>query len=341
MVTDLEAKRIREQQQERDRKREQRENPPEVFKPSENKPRGGSGELTVDKSEAGTGVALPNGQQLFFRDPTEANVFINRQAQKAQLPGGAVSQGAVTEEQQRVAGELEAVQPFVEARRPTLEEGQIDIAEPTGIGGTLSKAPAVGFVFPVVQEILANLGRTQEFLTTNKEDIDTPIQDPQTAREVALREIQQREIAKGITAGEAFGALVESIPVVGSLAGSYATGLIEDPKGNVNTLVTEIASERERASVIAEKIGSRVIPQQDGIDMINEIEENIARAEGRIKLLAQGSAALRADADSLNKIEEQILRSKERVFIAKQIAVAAVAKPLTDSELLLALNDIS
>ena len=43
------------------------------------------------------------------------------------------------------------------------------------------------------------------------------------------------------------------------------------------------------------------------------MEEDIAKLEGRIKLLSNGSALLQADSDNVNLINEKIFEAKEKV----------------------------
>lgn len=165
------------------------------------------------------------------------------------------------------------------------------------------------------------------------------IQDPQTAREFALQQIQIEVIKEGASGSETFGALIEAIPIAGPFVGKYAGALIEDPKSNVDTLLAEIDSERERSATLAEKImtGKSGDPFEAFIQ-IEDIEANLFRLEQRIHILSQQSAVLIADADQINKIEERILRAKERVFQAKQAAAGGLIAPASDTNIFLTLK---
>jgi len=212
------------------------------------------------------------------------------------------------------------------------ERTELDIPEPTAIEKIPVMGAGIGAITQVILDAFPNL---------DSKEVQTLIQNPETAREMALQTIQQKVIDEGITAGEKFGAVIESIPVVGSLVSKYASGLIEDPKGNVDTLLTEIQSERERASVLAEKamtgkLGNPLI----AVEQIEDIENNIFKLEQRIKLLSLESAQLRANGDQLNRIEEVILRTKERIFIAKQAAAGGTIAPATDSNIFLTLQEL-
>jgi len=215
------------------------------------------------------------------------------------------------------------------------ERTQLDIDPKTGQG-----IPVIGPGQAALQGVIGDFVRGSIF-EGDAAKMEPLIQDPETAREVALQAIQQDVINEGISAGEAFGALVESIPLVGSLANKYAQGLIENPKGNIQTITTQIASERERASVLAEKMLTGKMNPITGLAEIDNIEENIVGLEQRIVVLANTSAALRADADAINLIEEQILRAKERVIIARNAAAGGFAVTPSDASLVLELEKIN
>ena len=232
---------------------------------------------------------------------------------------------------------------FFEERLP--ERTELDIKR-TGAEKLPLVGPGLGAVREVlaVQDVIEGVPvKKKWFGLTSKqqEEMTTLIQNPQTAREIALQEIQKEVIGEGTSEAEKMGALIESIPVIGSLARKYVSGLIEDPRGNVQTIVTQIASERERASVLAEKamtgkLGDPFI----AMEQLDEMDKNIHRLEMRIHLLSLESAQLRADADTLNLIEEQILRAKERVFIAKGLAAGGIVAPASDANIYLTLKEL-
>ncbi|MHA1302805.1 MAG: hypothetical protein ACTSQE_14710 [Candidatus Heimdallarchaeaceae archaeon] len=183
------------------------------------------------------------------------------------------------------------------------------------------------------QGTILNLAKDKGWIKGEVKGEGILIETPETLREQALNEIQKEVIKEGLSAGERFGSLVEGIPVIGSLASKYATGLIEDPKGNIETIVSEIASERERASVLAEKVATGKISPYVFYEEIDVMEENIAALEQRIKLLINSSPALRVNADKVHRIEEQILRAKERIYMAKQLAAGGMVVEPTDTSI--------
>lgn len=276
--------------------------------------------------------------------PKEAGQLATSQIEQKRLAEKQqVEQAKVLQEQQKRKEEAKKVleeKGFFEEKQP--ERVELDIERRKGIEGAIEEAPIIGKSIGAITSILTNAARKGWLpVLKTKEEVETPLQTAETLREATLREIQKEELKRGISAGESFGALIESIPVLGSLANNYASGLIEDPKGNVQTIISQIDSERERASVLAEKVMTgKFSNPMVAYDMIEEIENNIARLEARIKLLSQTSAQLRADADTINKIEEKILRARERVFIAKQAAAGGMIAPATDSNLYLTLEEL-
>jgi len=241
---------------------------------------------------------------------------------------------AETAEQKAIEAELQQPELI-----PTLEKAgafeevtpkEVSLAPSGEIPGPVI-GPAAGAIFSVLDNAamkgwLPDLGG--EAGLTGEEAFPTPI-TPETLREASLREIQKESFNEGISFGESFGSFVESIPVVGTLARKWAAGLIETPSANSDNAIGEIRSERERAATGTEKVASGRQDPSYALGQARAMEENIAKLEGRIKLLIQGSAILRANTDEVNKIQEEILRSKERVAQYRQAASIALIAQTT------------
>ena len=230
------------------------------------------------------------------------------------------------------------------------ERVELDLPERKGWEAIPAAGPGIGVLKDISNR--RALGRMDERmiegLPVNKEmfgllknsELEPLIQNPQTARELALQEIQKEVIKQGTTASENFGAFVEGIPLVGKAAASW-TKTIETPGENVETILSELDSERERASVLAEKAFTGKLGDPSiAIEQIEKIEENVIKLETRIQVLSRESASLRANSDQINKIEEKILRTKERIFIAKQAAAGGIIAPATDSNIFLTLKNL-
>lgn len=293
---------------------------------------------TAEARATGRGkVAVETEEGFDERSPEEAQALQQqKQSEAAQQVFAESPEGQAQAERERQGVEFLERRGVLEERLP--ERVELDL--PTGnrrvpVLGPGAQALGVALA-PAETSFFANL------LNLEPEELQNPlINNPENLRETALQEIQKEVIAEGLSAGERFGAIVESVPVIGGLAAKFAGNLIEDPKSNVETVLSEIDSERERASVLAEKAFTGKLGDPFlAVEQIEDIEENIIRLEQRIQLLSQSSAALRADADALNRIEEKILRSKERVFIAKQAAAGGIVAPATDSNIFLTLQEL-
>lgn len=286
---------------------------------------------------------IPSGLQpdkdvAFFKEPgTDELVFAGRGAEAERQFLG---QPPLTKEQEDLAAREQVAAQFLE-EKGFFEEGipqrqELDIERKGFLEspGSLERLPILGATAKGGAKAIT------DFFGIGEEELPL-IRDPQTARELALQEIQKEVIKEGTSGSEEFGAVIEAIPFIGPLIGKYAGSLIEDPKGNVDTLLAEIDSERERSATLAEKImtGKSGDPFE-AFAQIEEIEANIFRLEQRIHLLAQQSAVLIADADQINKIEERILRAKERVFQAKQAAAGGLIAPASDTNIYLTLRDL-
>jgi len=183
----------------------------------------------------------------------------------------------------------------------------------------IPSTPILGPITKAVKSILINrakrLGRPYE-----DTEMDTLIQNPISARELQLQEIQQQVIDDGISRGEEIGGIIESIPVAGSVVSKYARGMIETPSGNVATIRQTINGYGADATNIGEKVFSGKINPMVGIEQLNEMEEDIARMEQRLKLLSITSPILIADADTMNSIESDIQDAKQRIINNRQLA---------------------
>lgn len=158
---------------------------------------------------------------------------------------------------------------------------------------------------------------------------------PEELRTAQLTAIEKQEIEKGLTANEKFGAFVEGIPVLGSLASKYVGGLIETPSGNAAEVVRNIRKERRRISNIETNVKLGYLPVESAQTQVNDIEQNIQRLESRVKLLINNSPELKFNSDNVNTIETEILIAREKVFQAKLNILTGATRDATELELFL------
>ena len=156
-----------------------------------------------------------------------------------------------------------------------------------------------------------------------------PVLGPETQREMALRAIRQKSFDEGVSFAESIGAFIEAIPAVGSLASKYASGLTQTPSGNAEDVLSEINKVKEAASTGQEKVRNGLEDPDYGLGRARSMEEQLAKLEGRMKLLINTSSILRANSDNVNTIQEQILEAKEKVARYRQASAFGLTAALT------------
>lgn len=267
-----------------------------------------------------------NGRTFLGLTPEDV---IDVQEQEQLLPGapGIAPRGVTQEAFAQQVGAAEGLlreRGVLGARAPLRAETDLDLVG----AGEEALSPTIG--------VLKELVRTAELFKGEPELTAPLIDDPQTILEISKRQAQLEVIQQGTTAAEKIGALVEAIPIIGSLAQKHASGMIQDPRSNVDTIVADIGQIRETASTMSEKAAAGKLGDPvEVLNVLDDMDTQVARLEQRIKLLSTQSAQLRADADALNKIETQIFRAKLRLFEAKQsVAVGAVKEPTPEQIML-------
>ena len=179
-------------------------------------------------------------------------------------------------------------------------------------GGIPILGPSVSAIQGAIGSIVQDTIFAGEAVVTGEQAFPIPM-TPETVREAALREIKQKSFDEGISLSEGIGSVIESIPVVGSLANKYASGLTQTPSANTQTVLAEINRIKEAASTGQEKVRNGLEDPDFGLDRARSMEEDVSKLEGRIKLLINTSAQLRANTDNVNLIQEQILEAREKI----------------------------
>jgi len=223
------------------------------------------------------------------------------------------------------AGAFEEVTP----EEVSLQEGTF--VPPVPIGGPAGAGVVQGILQnPRIKEWMASqVGlRTLAVSAITPEEAFPTLTD-ETLREAALREIRKESYKKGISSRETFGAFVEAIPLFGSLVSRYVGGLVEAPYSNAMSVLDEINKIKEAASTGQEKVRNGLEDPDYGLGRAREMEEDISKLEGRIKLLKETSAILQANTDEVNKIQEQILETREKIARYRQASEFGLTASLT------------
>jgi len=166
------------------------------------------------------------------------------------------------------------------------------------------------------------------------------LQDPETAREFALQEIQKETIKDGLSGAEHTGALIEAITFGSAGRVPYVNGLLETPSANVQQLRKELASIDKQVANMREKSGTVKVDPHATIANLNTFEEQVFRIEQLIKLYSIESAVLISDANALNEIEGDIFNSKRLISDARLSAGFGTIQEPTDAQVFFALNEL-
>ena len=204
---------------------------------------------------------------------------------------------------------------------------EVSLAPETGLAG---KIPLLGPSLEAVKTIIGGVFKDTPFagegVVTGEKAF--PLTE-ETVREAALTKIRQDSFDKGVSLSESIGSVIEGIPVVGSLANQYASGLTQTPSSNAQTVLAEINKIKEAASTGQEKVRNGLEDPDFGLDRARSMEEDVAKLEGRIKLLISTSAQLRANNDNVLLIQEAILEAKEKISRYRRASTFGLTAQLT------------
>lgn len=289
-------------------------------------------EEEIKKPVVQTGTAAPGktpefrttiqGDRFDINLPITATDFSSaqsyEQAKWIKQGGGAgglseLGEAAVTEEKRRKEEAKEKLETAGAFEEVTPREISLAARPQPGEG-----VPIIGREIAVTQSLLFNAERKGWLPDISRRDPVTgeeafPAPTEETLREAALRQISKESFKKGVSLSESFGAFVESIPLIGGAVGKYVGGLVEAPYSNTLHALDEINKVKEAASTGQEKVRNGLEDPDYGLDRARSMEEDVAKLEGRIKILIQTSAILQANTDQVNKIQEQILEAKEKI----------------------------
>jgi len=266
---------------------------------------------------------MKDGNIFLGGSASEIRAALEREAVKTQLPAGIERAGTA-----QAQAEQEEIVEAERQRLITEETPQRRELDPTvGFG---ERIPILGGLMSFSRKILGEpLKKALGIKSIQGLELT-----PEIMRTVALTEIEKQEIERGLTANEKFGAFVEAIPLVGSLAQKWAGGLIETPSENAREVKSNILKERRRITNIETNVKLGYLPVSVAQEQITDIENNIQRLESRIKLLINNSPELRFNSDYVNTVETEILATREKAFQAKQNILTGATQDPTEIQLL-------
>jgi len=235
--------------------------------------------------------------------------------QAAQRRGEDLFEAAVGEsrEELREAGAFEEVTPGEVSLLPT---STIDVPGLGAGGAGVAQAVASAIEKEIAGEV------------TGEAAFPKPL-GLETIREEALREVSIKSFDEGVSRSEAFASFVEAIPLIGNRARAWAGGLLESPSKNADSVISEIAIIKEAASTGQEKVRNGLEDPDFGLDNARSMEEEIAKLEGRLRILIETSPVLRANTDEINRIQEDILSAKVKVSRYRRASAFGYTAQLT------------
>ena len=257
-----------------------------------------------------------------------------------------VSQAALKGKREQFQEEREQETQLQEEVAPELEEKGVFAEQPQRreLSPELEpqeRIPVLGTAATVLRNLLIeDFQESEQSIISNVDEVGNEIIDPDVLRLRARVAIEREVNKQGLSNDLKFGAVIESIPVVGGLARKFGGSLIATPSSRADDIIRELNNEKERAINIAEMDLNPSLK----LDRLTPIESNINRLESRLRLLIINSAELRSNPDEVNRIESEVIRAKERIVDARNEAgqqlVRRVIIPDDPNNLLLTLDKL-
>ena len=94
-------------------------------------------------------------------------------------------------------------------------------------------------------------------------------------------------------------------------------------------MLSHINKIKEDASTGQEKVRNNLEDPDYGLERARQMEEDLAWLHGRLKILINTSAELRANADQVNEMQERILEAREKVSRYRNAASFGLTAQLT------------
>ncbi len=281
----------------------------------------------------GRGLSLADRQELADARARQAGI----EPQLLEPFSGAFSERARAEAPLREAEIAAEASLAIEAEKARLIEEETPVRrELTPEISLLEKTPVLGGTFGVIkdrlQEVVLLTVPEGKFKEEFKENLG--IAPAEELRTLALSQIEQEQVDIGLSSSEKFGALIEGIPIVGSLATQYAGGLIETPSENAAQVKTSLLKEKRRISNIETNVKLGYLPISVAQEQLKDIEDNVQRLESRLRVLINNSPELKFNSDLVNTYETEILLTREKIFQGKLNVLTGATQDPTELQIL-------
>jgi len=280
-----------------------------------------------------TGVEKPSGRTILGATPRDVAAITKTSTGTSTgvtgagaipgVTGGVIGaqEAAIQEQAQRRAEMID-----IERQRLTTEEmpRRVEL-NPPELGATT--VPLIGGIARQVAlrsfDMASKLYPNRD-LEEIKENLGYMTEDD--IRNMAISEIQKEELRKALTTSEGVGSLIEALPGSQWLNKWFD---IETPRGNLETVMTDIKSMRKQISKIGSDVRMGYIDPATAKMKLDTAEQYINFQEARLQLLIINSPSLEFNSDRVNKFETDILTVRETVAQAKIDVLMGVEKDPT------------
>jgi len=264
---------------------------------------------------------------------------------------------AIQQKQQETARKEFSKQQESEAELIQRQEELLPIAEETGVfeerrgkvelnppnaevakAGLLNqnKGFRYGALYPKVKEV---------FGIENDDEFQGLMQNPETARQVMINEIQKEIINEERTISQKLGARLE--PFLGELKfwdvdiGGYVDKFFRMPKKEAESIVGQIEELTSSISGMTDAASQGEIGNPaEVLRELDKRDKELAVYEARIYRLILESPELQLNPETVNEIEEKIRDARDNIFEAKQRAAEGALITPTDGQLYLKLQEV-
>lgn len=188
-----------------------------------------------------------------------------------------------------------------------------------------------------IPKLASNLIKGDTSEAGAKREIEGLMENPETARELMINEIQKEVLNNGATSKQKLGSLLE--PFLGDLkvadvdVGRYADLLARMPSQEADAIVEQLKILQGDVSGMTDAASQGEIGNPaEVLRELGNIEVEIAIYEAALKKLVIASDELQANPEEINKIEAELLSTRRDLFEAKQRAAeGALITPLNES----------
>ena len=288
----------------------------------------------IFRDPQGNIVGIKEGEKFLMGfEQDEAQRYLQRRTGKiggeaGAGAGGAGAAGGFIEAPQAAAlrEQQKEMEQIEEGRQRLISEEmpeRVSLAPPE-LGATTW--PLVGGIARQVAQRMIDLAAPGDGKTKQAIKKQLGFATEEDIRQMAISDIQKKELEKGLTTSEKLGSLIEGLPGAKWLNKWFD---VETPRGNLEEVMQDIKGMRRSIMNIETNVKTGWMPLEVAQLKIKTIEDYINYQEQRLKLLIINSPSLEFNTDRIIGFETDILIVRERLFQAKLNILAGAEKDPT------------